>query len=106
MIVSFHPAAIQEAQNSAEWYNRQEQGLGIEFSAEIAEAVGLLKCDPARLPKTMGNLQVAKVKRFPYSLYFHFQPETSRVFIVSIFHHRRRPGSWLNPIGDFPELPE
>jgi mRNA-degrading endonuclease RelE of RelBE toxin-antitoxin system len=106
MILRYHPAAIQEAQNSTEWYNRQEEGLGMEFSAEIGKAVGLLKCDPARLPKTAGNLQVARVKRFPYSIYFHFQPETSRIFIVSIFHHRRRPGSWLNRIRDFRESPE
>lgn len=105
MILAYHPAAIQEAQDSAEWYNRREDGLGMEFSAEIGKAVGVLKCDPAWFPKTTGTLRVAKVKRFPYSIYFHFQPETSRIFIVSIFHHRRRPGSWLNRICNFPESP-
>jgi mRNA-degrading endonuclease RelE of RelBE toxin-antitoxin system len=106
MILTYHPSAIQEAQDSAEWYNRREDGLGLEFSAELAKAVGVLKSDPARFPKTPENLQVAKVKRFPYSIFFHFQPETSRIFIVSIFHHRRRPGSWLNRLRNFPESPE
>ncbi len=106
MILTYHPAAIQEAQDAAEWYNRREYGLGMEFSEEIGKAVALLKRDPARFHKTIGNLQVARVKRFPYSVYFHFEPETSRILIVSIFHHRRRPGSWLNRIRNFPESPE
>src|ERR1035437_531115 len=102
MTLAYHPVEIQEAQDAADWYNRREYGLGLEFSEEIGKAVESLKQDPARFPKATGNLQVARVKRFPYSIYFHFQPDTSLIFIVSIFHHRRRPGSWLGRMRDFP----
>lgn len=105
MTLTYHPVAITEAQDAADWYNRREYGLGLEFAEEIGKAVEGLKQVPARFPKATSNLQVARVKRFPYSIYFHFQPATSRIFIVSIFHHRRRPGSWLGRMRDFPKLP-
>ncbi len=43
-----------------------------------------------------GEFRHVTTRKFPYSIIYH--PSELELVVVSCFHHRRRPGSWLrNP---------
>ncbi len=41
MIFSFHPEAEEEFEAAVTWYEERETGLGLDFAAEVREAIRL-----------------------------------------------------------------
>lgn len=95
--VKYHPAAGEEAEEAAAWYEAERIGLGEDFAKELHAAVMLLRDD---LAASLSHRQVPMrlevrrllLKRFPYSVVFVERGETT--FIVAVAHQARRPGYW------------
>jgi toxin ParE1/3/4 len=104
MSFRFHPEAYDEFLAAANWYEDQEVGLGDDFIAEIDRAVDSIVSDPLRFPVVEGQDRICRVKRFPYSIFYRYNPVTASVLISSVFHQRRRPGIWKARHFD-PDLP-
>ena len=106
MSFRFHPEAYDEFRLAAFWYEDQDVGLGDDFIAEVDRAVASIVSDPLRFRVADGPDRICRVKRFPYSIFYRYDPVTASVLISAVFHQSRLPGSWLNRLRNFPKSPE
>ena len=94
MSFRFHPEASDEFLSAASWYEDQEVGLGDDFISEIYRAVATIVSDPLRFRVIAGPDRVFRVKRFPYSIFYRYDPLTTSILIFTVLHQSRRPGIW------------
>jgi hypothetical protein len=93
--------AVEELFEAAAWYRDQQQGLELEFLAEVDRILPMLETSPASFPRVLGlavdlEIRRALLPRFPYALVF---VETEReIRILAVAHLKRRPGYWLNRV--------
>ena len=90
--VEYHPSALDELIQSAEYYEARAEGLGENFLAETAHAVADISESPERWPYFLLNARRRLFNRFPYSIVYVVQAD--RIYILAIMHQRRRPGYW------------
>jgi len=98
MIFSFHPEAEEEFEAAVAWYEEREAGLGLDFAAEVREAVRLAQSMPLAWPSMEENIRRVLVHRFPYGVLYSI--ESDRLHILAVMHLRRRPGYWRERLPD------
>lgn len=91
-----HEKAFQEYLAAANWYEEREDSLRNDFVFEIEHTIAAIISDPKRCAFAAKTYQIARVHRFPYSIFYEFDSLSSTVFIHAIFHQKRRPRSWMN----------
>jgi toxin ParE1/3/4 len=88
----FRKAARLEYDEAAIWYESQKIGLGSEFVVEIERALQTACENPQRFPSVLENVQLIRIRRFPYSIFFRVRGD--RLIVLSVFHARRNPTIW------------
>jgi plasmid stabilization system protein ParE len=84
-------AAKRDLAEAREWYDKQRPGLGQEFLSSIETALALLREFPLMAPRVDPRVRRAKVKRFPYGIFYIVDGPTIRVLAVL---HNGRSSSW------------
>lgn len=92
MKVEFFPAAEQELLEAADQYERQLQGLGTDFVAEVERVAGVLTELHSLGEKLDGIHRRLPLRRFPFALIYRRDADAVRV--VAVAHRRRRPRYW------------
>ena len=92
-----HPAAEEELQAAALWYEEQLPGLGARFLDAVAGAVGQIEVFPAAgspLPRRVRGhlLRRRLVAEFPFALVY--LEHGGLLTVLAVAHARRRPGYW------------
>ena len=77
-----------------DYYEDARTGLGAEFTKAIDIAIEAIVDAPERWPVTRRGLRKYVLKRFPYCLMYKFLRDEGAVEFFSVFHSRRKPGSW------------
>lgn len=90
--VRFTPAARLEAIEAQEWYATRSAGIGERFINELDRVVGLIAASPDGFPLLHRDLRRARLRRFPYSLFYRVTDEGC--FVVACFHAKRDPLRW------------
>jgi plasmid stabilization system protein ParE len=90
--VEFHPEAQDEFISGAQFYERQTEGLGLDFIIAVQHTYERLLELPALGPSFGRGLRRLLVPKFPYGLLYRVEPE--RIYIVAVMHLHRRPGYW------------
>lgn len=96
MIFSLHPEAEEEFEAAVAWYEERETGLGLDFAAEVREAIRLAQSMPLAWPRMEETIRRVLVHRFPYGVLYSI--EGDRLHILAVMHLRRRPGYWRERI--------
>jgi toxin ParE1/3/4 len=91
------PDASAELAQAANWYERQREGLGIEFLESIDAALELIARFPhagSAVPDVPEELRVRRVpvQRFPFHVIYLELADVIRV--LAFAHDRRKPGYW------------
>jgi hypothetical protein len=60
------PAAVEDIEAAAQWYEEQRVGLGQEFLDSVAERVANIRANPEAYAIIMENVRRALLRRFPY----------------------------------------
>ncbi len=81
-----------DLEHAYNWYEREREGLGDEFLAEVRKTLSSVLRMPESCPKVHRQTRRALVHRFPYGLYYRIIDET--VVLVACFHTRRHPAGW------------
>lgn len=92
MNVEFLPAADEELNEAAAYYEERAPGLGEDLLDEAQLGRDLLSLQPnigLRLDALHRRLPL---RRFPFGLIFRVDPDAVR--IVALAHNRRQPGYW------------
>jgi toxin ParE1/3/4 len=96
----FHAEAAEEYPAATQYYLEHASPLiAAAFVAEVETAIQQLLQTPTR----WAVLEKAEIRRylltrFPYSIYYRWEPERDRVSIYAVMHFSRRPGYWRDRV--------
>ena len=88
----FLSVAEEEMSEAALFYEAASPGFGEKFLADVERTVDRLRLHPEAGVDVDGGLRRVLLHRFPFSLIYSV--EFDGILIVSVAHHRRRPGYW------------
>jgi plasmid stabilization system protein ParE len=90
---TYHAWAAAELFEATRYYMEQGGTLGGDFLDEVERGIAFILENPEGAPVISAEGVRRKVlARFPYSLLYCVEPE--RIRIVTVMHHKRRPGYW------------
>jgi plasmid stabilization system protein ParE len=90
--VIFTQAARAELTAAQDWYEAEATGLGRRFRGEIDRTVRRIAENPRQFPLLFKTLRRARVKTFPYALFFSTTDDA--LIVVACFHGSRDPRRW------------
>lgn len=83
--------AVAEFDAAADWYQREAR-LGTRFTSNVREAFERIRQMPTLHAVVHRSLRRAKVRKFPYNIFYRILPD--RVEVVAVLHGRRDPSIW------------
>jgi plasmid stabilization system protein ParE len=88
------PDAREDIREAAKWYNKQQNGLGKIFTAEVREKVQFIRQNPLASNVRYEWSRTAVLQQFPFMVHFAVD-EINQVIIVSaVLHTSRNPEMW------------
>ena len=81
---------------AAVFYEAASFGLGRDFLDDLHQAIKNLPAHPEIGVQVSKGLRRMLLRRFPFSLIYSV--EADGILIVSVAHHRQRPGYWKSRI--------
>lgn len=88
----FQAGVREEIDDAYSWYEQQRPGLGEEFLTEVQTVLIRIERDPELYATVYRNIRHARVKRFPYAVYYRIDPD--QIAVVAVHHGKRDPTSW------------
>src|SRR5262245_25269461 len=89
----FHQLADYELNEAAQYYEREELGLGLAFLEDVDRSLDIIQEAPEGAPVIRGTVRRKLLRRFPYALLYRIAPTGIR--ILAVMNLRRRPTYWL-----------
>jgi plasmid stabilization system protein ParE len=87
--VVFLPAARLELIEAQDWYESEARGLGAQFRAAVGDQVARISANPLAFPVVLRDGRRARLRRFPYSLFFRLLDDAT--YVIACFHSSRDP---------------
>lgn len=88
------PLAMQDIKEAAQWYNKQQKGLGKRFTGEIKEKVDFIKNNPDATNIRYNNVRTAVLNSFPFIMHYHINQPENLILVTAVFHTSRDPEIW------------
>ena len=85
----FHPDAKLEFNETIDYYEECQTGLGLEFSKEVYATIQLLINYPMAWPKLSKNTRKCLTTRFPFGIIYRILD--NEIFIIAVSQLNRRP---------------
>jgi toxin ParE1/3/4 len=86
------PAAEADLQEAYNWYEQRQKGLGTEFLDCVQEAFEKITQKPDLGFLVHKTMRRARVRRFPYGVFYLVDGST--IIVVAVMHGRRSPRQW------------
>jgi plasmid stabilization system protein ParE len=84
--------AENELLEACKWYEDQQAGLLLRFRQEIKTSLNSINLNPKLYPQRyQSDLRFKPLQIFPYILVYWFDEQLNTVFIISVFHTKRKP---------------
>lgn len=96
----FHPEALFEYTEAASYYLREASpGVAESFIGDVEAAVSSVVAAPSRW-RVVEEPQIRRYvfTRFPFVIYYRWEPVHNRVTIYAVMHCSREPGYWRGRI--------
>jgi plasmid stabilization system protein ParE len=90
--VILDPEARAEFDNSYDWYEQQQVGLGEQFADQVQLVFDRIGANPRMHAIVLGSVRKAVVRRFPFCVYY--REESACVRVIAVFHTSRDPDEW------------
>jgi len=92
MRIEFHPEALAEFRDAAEFYEKQQNRLGTRFTNAIESAIAHIGESPTSWRIIEEDVRRYLTKVFPYAVLYSI--EDDYILIVAVMHCHREPGYW------------
>jgi plasmid stabilization system protein ParE len=92
VIFTFHPEARDELNQAVDYYENQQQKLGLEFLNETYSTIQRIIEFPKAFSKQSENTRKCITNRFPFIIIYQIKKD--EIFIAAIAHLSRKPGYW------------
>ncbi len=90
--VVFQAGVRDEIDDAYDWYEKQRLGLGEDFLVEVQSVLGRIEQNPELHAPSYRNVRHARVKRFPYAVYYRIDHD--RIAIIAVHHGKSDPRRW------------
>lgn len=77
-----------------EWYEQRSRGLGLEFLRAVDVTFATIARTPQLFPRVHQEIRRARLRRFPYGVFFLEQAGT--ISVLAVMHAHRDPRRWLS----------
>ncbi len=84
--------AAADIAEATEWYDRQQPGVGAEFLTAVRSQLAAIEEAPERYPVILSDIRRARLRRFPYGVYYIIDGEI--VVAFACMHARQSPRRW------------
>lgn len=74
------------------WYEGRRPGLGSEFLSFVGETLSIVESAPEQYPIAVDDIRKARLRRFPYIVYYVVLEEG--ISVIAVMHGRRHPERW------------
>lgn len=88
--------AQEEFNETKEFYEIEQSGLGTRFENEIKKSLLRIKQFPLAWPVECYEIRKYLVHKFPYKIFYSIQDQTITVLAFAHFH--RKPAYWIERI--------
>jgi len=92
--IKITPSAFNDLQNSIDYYNKQQKGLGKKFNTTIQTTFTQLKKVPASGSFMYDTVRYRVIKKFPYIILYELTDHNT-IAVYRIFNTSQNP-FWLN----------
>jgi plasmid stabilization system protein ParE len=93
MKVEFLEAAQTELDDAFNWYEAQQENLGVQFLTEFDAAIRRIFAYPASYALLENEVRRCLIKRFPYGILYGIDADT--IVIIAVAHLHRKPNYWI-----------
>lgn len=94
----FLSGALEEATETANFYEREETGLGQNFFDALDATIGRIRRFP-KIGKPRGTrLRSFSLRKFPIDVIYYIHDDS--IVVVAVAHQSRRPGYWIDRISN------
>jgi plasmid stabilization system protein ParE len=85
--------ALEELKDAIDYYEEQQNGLGLKFKEEIDQCVNWVSQNSKIPMLRAGGYRRINLKIFPYYIAYIIKEDT--IWIIAIAHGYRRPKYWI-----------
>ncbi|MGV3754596.1 MAG: type II toxin-antitoxin system RelE/ParE family toxin [Verrucomicrobiota bacterium] len=100
MRFDFHPEALVEYQQAAQFYASRQDNLDLRFINSVEQAIRRLLNHPEQHRVIEADVRRCLTKVFPYAILFTV--EQDYILIVAVMHCHREPGYWRERLNQKP----
>ena len=87
-------AAEADVAEAFEWYEQRSPGLGLEFLRAVDVTFAIIARTPEIFPTLQKDIRRARLRRFPYGVFFVERSGT--ISVLAVMHAHRDPRRWLS----------
>lgn len=92
-IIVLDPKAVQDIQESIDYYEEQQPGLGRIFEEQIDHHFTVLKKNPF-FQIRYDSVHCLPLKQFPHMIHYTISQKKNEIFIHAVFHTAMDPKKW------------
>jgi len=101
LTVILSSVAEMELQESYEWYEYKQAGLGERFLGQIEASINAIVLNPELYPIKIRSFRQYVVSKFPYIIVYELISEQRLIHILHIFHTDRNPVRITKNLGNY-----
>ena len=90
--IKFLPQAVEELDESIQYYEKLYKGLGLDFHREVKKTIKLISFNPEIWQQYEDGTRRISTSRFPFKIVYLLKGST--LWVVAIAHHRKFPEYW------------
>ena len=83
--------ALNDIQETFEWYETQLKGLGLRYKTQAKKQINSLKKDPYLFSIKYNEIRCRKIEKFPFLIHYLINENTKTVTVFAVFHTSRNP---------------
>lgn len=85
------PLAKEDIREAAKWYNKQQEGLGKRFTAEVRKKVHFIRQNPKASEIRYKNIRSLFLNVFPFIIHYTINEASMIIIISAVLHTSRNP---------------
>jgi mRNA-degrading endonuclease RelE of RelBE toxin-antitoxin system len=90
-IVYITPTAGNDLASAITYYNSQSEGLGNRVATEVDALLHTISIMPSVFSKRYGSIRAAKVRSFPYLIFYTINEKNKAVNVLRVFNTYQNP---------------
>ncbi len=89
--IIFSPVALDDIDQSVDYYKTQQPGLGKRFAAQLQITFNAINRSPFFASFRYDDIRCAAIKKFPYLVHYHINEDELLVTILAVYSAYKEP---------------